>query len=83
VGRFPQISTRETQSSISVKSGQTIVIGGLIQEQDIKKWQEVPVLSRIPFFGELFKWRSTSKTSSQVVISITPTVVRPEDNQPE
>jgi type II secretory pathway component GspD/PulD (secretin) len=43
----------------------------------------VPVLSRIPFFGELFKWRSTSKTSSQVVISITPTVVRPEDNQPE
>lgn len=83
VGRFPQISTRETQSSISVKSGQTIVIGGLIQEQDIKKWQEVPVLSRIPFFGELFKWRSTTKTSSQVVISITPTVVRPEDNQPE
>jgi len=81
VGRFPQISTRETQSSIAVKSGQTIVIGGLIQEQDIKKWQEVPVLSRIPFFGELFKWRSTSKTSSQVVISITPTVVRPGDLQ--
>jgi type II secretory pathway component GspD/PulD (secretin) len=82
-GRYPNISTRETKSSVSVRSGDTLIIGGLLQDQDIKNWQSVPFLSQIPFFGELFKWRSTNKEQSQVVISITPRIIRPTQSTAE
>ncbi|MBX3095959.1 MAG: hypothetical protein KF812_03780 [Fimbriimonadaceae bacterium] len=80
IGRYPIISARESRSSVAVQNGDSIVIGGLIQEQDIKTWQEVPLLGRIPFFGELFRWRSNSRVSSQVIITITPRVVWPENH---
>lgn len=80
IGRYPIISARESRSSVSVRDGDSIVIGGLIQEQDIKTWQEVPLLGRIPFFGELFRWRSNNRVSSQVIITITPRIVWPENH---
>jgi hypothetical protein len=75
---YPQISTREAQSTIRVKDGQKIVIGGLLQEREIKDMQAVPGLSKIPLFGELFKSRINSRTKSEVLIFITPHIVREE-----
>lgn len=80
IGRYPIISARESRSSVAVRDGDSIIIGGLIQEQDIRTWQEVPILSRIPFFGELFRWRSNNRVSSQVIITITPRIVWPENH---
>jgi type II secretory pathway component GspD/PulD (secretin) len=72
---YPQISTREAQTTVRVRSGEQIVLGGLIQDEDIENFKKVPGLSRLPFFGSLFKWRSTSKRKSEVVIFLRPSLV--------
>lgn len=74
---YPQISTREAQTTLRVQSGETIVLGGLIREEEIKNIQKVPLISQIPILGELFKRTRTQKTASQIIITITPTVTMP------
>lgn len=71
---YPQISTREARTSMRVASGQTVALGGLISDEEIKTVERVPILSKIPIFGELFTRRKTTNKSSQVVILITPTI---------
>jgi len=73
---YPQISTREQQTTIRVKDGQQIVIGGLIRDEEIKNIQKVPILSSIPLFRELFTYRNTTKQQSEVVIVITPQILK-------
>jgi len=72
---YPQISTREAQTSIRVKTGDTIVIGGMLKDEEVHTIEKVPVLSDIPVLGELFKRRKRSKISSQVIITITPRII--------
>lgn len=74
---YPQISTREAQTTLRVQSGETIVLGGLIREEEIKNIQKVPLISQIPIIGELFKRTRTQKNASQIIITITPTVTMP------
>lgn len=75
---YPQIATREAQTTLRVPTGQTIVMGGLLRDEEISNMERVPILSDIPILGELFKRRKTTKTSSQVLIAITPTVIPPK-----
>ncbi len=72
---YPQVSTREAQTTLRVGSGQTIVLGGLLRDEDITEMEKVPLLSKIPFIGEIFKHRKVTKTKSQVIITVTPTVI--------
>jgi type II secretory pathway component GspD/PulD (secretin) len=72
---YPQVSTREQQTTIRVESGGKVVIGGLINDEDIRDEQNVPILSKIPFFGELFKYRNTHKTRDEVIMTITPQII--------
>lgn len=72
---YPQISTREAQTTLRVKSGETIVMGGLMRNEELTQIDKVPLLSEIPLLGELFKHRKTTKQASQVIISITPVVL--------
>lgn len=74
---YPQISTREAQTTLRVRSGETIVMGGLMRNEELVEMQKVPILSEIPILGELFKHRKTTKSQSQVIISITPIVLKP------
>ncbi len=78
-GSYPQISTREAKTTLRVKSGESVVLGGLIREEEIRAVDKVPILSQIPIFGELFTRRKTTKVSSQVIISITPTIIEDEE----
>ena len=55
-----------------VNDGETIAIGGLIRDEFTKSLQEVPILSRLPLVGELFKFRSNSRRRSEVQVFITP-----------
>jgi len=73
---YPQVSTRESSSTLTVKDGQTILMGGLLRDEEIKNYEQLPLVGKIPFFGELFKYRKTTKNSSQLVISITPRLIR-------
>ncbi len=75
-GELPETATREADSTLRVRDGETIVIGGLIRDQEIKNVQEVPLLAKIPLFGELFRYRSNRKTRSEVLIFLTPRLLK-------
>lgn len=75
---YPQIATREAQTTLRVQTGETIVMGGLLRDEEITNMEKVPLLGDIPIIGELFKRRKKTKTSSQVLIAITPVVIPPQ-----
>jgi len=71
----PAINTRNVKSRIIIDNGSTVVIGGIFEKEKSKNTTGVPVLSRIPLLGWLFKSKKTSVSKSQLLIFITPTVV--------
>jgi type II secretory pathway component GspD/PulD (secretin) len=73
---YPQIATREAQSTLRLKSGESLVMGGLFEDVETSQLQKVPILGDIPFFKELFRHRNISKTRDQVIIMVTPTIVK-------
>ena len=75
-GSYPQISTRESKSTLILKDGQMMIMGGLLRDEEIVNLQKVPLLSQIPFFGALFSNRNTQKNAQQLLISITPHVIK-------
>lgn len=77
----PQTSTREAETTVMVKNGETVVIGGLIRDEMSKVVREVPFLSKLPIVGELFKSRSTNSRRSEVLIFITPRIL--QDGKPD
>ncbi|GIX35324.1 MAG: type II and III secretion system protein [Lysobacteraceae bacterium] len=72
----PEIQTREMESIIRVRDGQTAVLGGLMRDQNERSSDEVPGPNRLPLLGELFKYRNDRKTKSELVIFLRPTIVR-------
>ncbi|HEY9897857.1 MAG TPA: secretin N-terminal domain-containing protein [Pantanalinema sp.] len=72
---YPQLSTRESQASIRVAAGQTIVIGGLLQERDIELLSGLPYLSDLPVLGTLFRSRQKDRVKTELVIFITPHIL--------
>ncbi len=69
-------SKRSAKTTVVVKDGQTIVIGGLIQDKIVKNETRVPVLSKIPLLGWLFKSTSETKEKTNLLVYLTPTIVR-------
>ena len=74
--QLPQIATRFVDTTVRVKDGETIAIGGLISNSDIKNLQKVPFLGDIPFFGELFKYRNNTKSERELVVFLTSRLVK-------
>jgi len=77
---LPQTSSREAETTVMLKDGETVVIGGLIREEISRTLQEVPLLSKLPLVGELFKNRSSSRRKSDIMIFITPRIVKDTGN---
>lgn len=76
----PSITTRSARTSVVVKDGETIVIGGLIRENETETVTKVPLLGDIPVLGWLFKFRSKSKEKTNLLIFLTPKIVRDADD---
>ncbi|HXG24600.1 MAG TPA: hypothetical protein VNJ09_08615 [Chthonomonadales bacterium] len=76
VNNVPQTSSREAETTVMVKDGETVVIGGLIRDELSKTVQEVPILSKLPLVGELFRNRNTSHRHSEILVFITPHIVK-------
>lgn len=74
--RVPQIQTREMESVIRVRDGEFAVLGGLMRDSVERGTDGVPGLADVPIVGELFKYRNTRSTKSELVIFLRPTVVR-------
>ncbi len=68
-------TTRAASTLVRVKNGQTVVIGGLLSSRETDQTRKVPLLGDIPILGWLFTSRSTSKTTTDLVLFITPTIL--------
>lgn len=79
----PQISTREATTELRVKDGETIYLGGLLQEQETKNIKAIPFLSKLPILGELFKTRTTNKDKTEIIVAITPHIVKELSGAPQ
>ncbi|ACL69366.1 LysM peptidoglycan-binding domain-containing protein [Halothermothrix orenii] len=73
---IPPIKTREARTKIRLKDGQTFAIGGLIREDELESIAKVPLLGDIPLLGTLFRRSQTDKVKTEVVIFITPHIVK-------
>ncbi len=71
----PSFTTRNVQTQVTVQDGDTIAIGGIIQETDTYSTSGVPVLHRIPILGMAFGAKSISKERTELVVFLTPRVV--------
>ncbi len=76
VGGQPVTNTREIKTSVMAESGEIIVLGGLLDHQLTENEQHVPLLGSIPLLGNLFKYRSTTATKSNLMLFIQPTILR-------
>lgn len=71
----PQISTRQAQTKVNLLEGQTLVIGGLLQQRDIRNLQKIPILGDLPLVGALFRFYTETRQNTNLVIAITPHVI--------
>ena len=72
----PTISQRRVHSTIAVTSGQTVLLGGLISDQDQTTKAGIPLLSDIEVFGNLFGTRSGQKVRTEIIMFIKPRLIR-------
>ncbi len=66
--------------NVRIKDGETLVIGGLIRESDMKVVQKIPVLGDLPIVGAAFRSSSTGKEKTELVIMITPKIINDGDD---
>jgi general secretion pathway protein D len=76
----PIISTREARTQVLVRDGQTIVIGGLRDEQRSNVRQGIPVLSTIPILGGLFGSVRRGRQQTEIYIFITPRIIKTDED---
>ncbi len=76
----PSMTKRSTKTSVTVKDNQTVVIGGLMQEKDDETITKVPLLGDIPILGWLFKSKRTGKKKTNLMVFLTPSIIRDVDN---
>ena len=73
-GEAVSIDTQEIQTQVLVENGQTIVLGGIFQQQIINTTNKVPVLGDIPYVGRLFKSTSEFNEKRELLIFVTPKI---------
>ncbi len=74
-----QFGNRNAETVLDVHDGETIVIGGLIRDEDRRTSTGIPGLGDVPVMGRLFSDEETSRVKQDVILTITPHIVRPLD----
>ncbi len=77
---IPIVTTQELETVVQIKSGHTLIIGGLIQDQQAKDSSRVPLLSRIPFLGRVFESKTSDFSKTELVIFLTPVISDGEED---
>jgi len=81
VGGNPVIDRRQTNTSVTVKNGQTIVLSGIRKETENKIKSKVPLLGEVPVLDWVFASTSETKATTELLVFVTPTVVdNPDEN---
>ena len=73
--QIPIIQVREMESMLQIVSGNTAILGGLMQDEALKNTDQVPVLSKIPILGKLFTGHNDASRKTELVIFLRPTVI--------
>ena len=74
---IPALSTRRVQTEVELDSGQSFVIAGLMDNRMVETINKIPGLASIPLLGKLFSSRAASRNNSELLVIITPEIVRP------
>jgi type IV pilus assembly protein PilQ len=75
---IPQVKRRTAKTTVRVKDGESIIIAGLLDTQKTKVVNRLPILSRMPFIGALFRSNDERIRKTDLVIQITPRILTPE-----
>ncbi|MDP4196303.1 MAG: hypothetical protein Q8940_14700 [Bacteroidota bacterium] len=76
---IPAINTRSMVSTVRLRDGETIVLGGLIQDSESNTEDKFPILGDIPFLGKLFTNVNKTKTKAELIIYLTPKIFYEDD----
>ena len=71
----PIIDTRTLDSNVLIKSGDTLAIGGLLQDESNKARNKVPLMGDIPVLGYLFQEHLNARTKRNLLVFVTPTII--------
>ena len=74
------INKREIETTVTVDDGEILALGGLLDDNERKTIERIPLLSDIPGLGELFKSRSKSRTKTNLMVFIRPTILRSKED---
>ncbi len=74
------INKREIETTVTVDDGEILALGGLLDDNERKTIERIPLLSDIPGIGELFKSRSRSRTKTNLMVFIRPTILRSKED---
>jgi pilus assembly protein CpaC len=79
---IPAIRKREVQTSISMKPGEFLLLGGMIQREQSQIVQRIPLLGDLPIIGALFRSTRFQRGETELVVFVSPTIVRPTREAP-
>ena len=72
----PIVDRREANTTLLIRSGQTVVLGGLRKKQVTKQTSKIPLLGDIPLIGLLFRFEGEDTVNSEMVVFVTPWIVK-------
>ena len=75
--RIPALSTRRAQTDVELRDGQSFAIAGLLHNSSQDNTAAIPILSSLPIIGNLFKSKAETKEQTELMVIITPQLVRP------
>jgi Flp pilus assembly secretin CpaC len=78
----PQISTRDVQTTVALQEGQSLVIGGLIEDSINNSEQHIPILGYLPIVGPIFTQKTVTGERDELIIVVTPHVIDPHTVAP-
>jgi pilus assembly protein CpaC len=73
----PGLATRRVETEIELEAGQSFAIGGLLDRRLTETIQRIPLLSSVPLLGKMFQSRSRSRGNNELLVIVTPEIVRP------
>lgn len=81
--RIPIVTTQGLETTVQIKSGHTLVLGGLIQDKQSKQSSRVPILGNLPVLGRLFQSNTDDFTKTELVIFLMPQIIDPDEDTEE
>jgi pilus assembly protein CpaC len=73
----PALTTRKMSTQVELSEGQSFAIGGLLDNRTTDTFEKIPFIGDIPILGRLFQSKSVSKTNTELIVIVTPELVRP------